>query len=111
MKKIKEGEEFEMAGTIFSFSKNEDNSIKLKVIRRTEVKSSKSFTPPTFEEVKKFFEEKGYNEKLAKTFFDGYDVNEWKDSNDKLIKNWKMKAIQVWFKDDNKLEVKNKMVR
>ena len=112
MKRIKENEEFEMDGNIFCWFKD-GPGIKLKRIREAWSKSEpKKFTPPTFEEVKSFFKEKGYNEQLAKTFFDGYDVNEWKDSNDKLIKNWKMKAIQVWFKDDNKSQSTTpKMVR
>lgn len=109
MKKIKENEEFQMATGIFTYTKNPDNTISLNLIRSAADKQHKH---PTLEEVTAFFKEKGYNEKLAKTFFDGYNVNDWKDSNNKPIINWKMKAIQVWFKDDNKLEIKeNKMVR
>lgn len=110
MKKIKEGEEFEMAGTIFSYTRNPDNSIQLHVVKKS--KPKKEFTPPTLEEVKAYFKSEGYSESLAETFFKGYDVNDWKDSNEKPIKNWKQKAIQVWFKHNEKeITQQPKMVR
>ena len=100
MKKITEGEEFQMATGIFVYSKNPDNTISLKLIRKAGEKKSKQ--PPTYEEVKAFFVSEGYPESLAQTFYKGYQVNDWKDSNDKPIKNWKLKAIQVWMKPDQK---------
>jgi hypothetical protein len=108
MKKITEGEEFQMATGIFTYT-TEGGSIKLKLVRHHKDKPTKQ--APSFEEVLDFFKSKGYPEHIARTFYDGYNVNEWKDSNDKPIKNWKMKAIQVWMRQENKEQPKNKMVR
>lgn len=63
---------------------------------------NKATINPTLEEVKAFFKEKGYSEDIAVTFYEGYSINDWKDSKDKPIKNWKQKAIQVWFKPEHK---------
>jgi len=71
---------------------------KVKVIK------DKIITYPLIDEVKIYFKENGYNEYLAEKFFNSYSVNDWKDSNNKKILNWKQKAIQVWFKEDNKIQ-------
>jgi len=56
---------------------------------------------PTIEEVVLFFQSKGYKVEAAKKFWSYYDAAEWKDSNGKLVKNWKQKAIGIWFKPEN----------
>jgi hypothetical protein len=66
-------------------------------------RNKKDFIPPILDEVKTYFQENGYKEETADKFFKSYSVNDWKDSNDKPIKNWKQKAINVWFKDENKI--------
>jgi hypothetical protein len=65
----------------------------------------KRFVPPTLVEWTWFFTSNGYKRDVAETSWKSYDVAEWKDSNGKPIKNWKQKAIQVWFKDPNKQDV------
>jgi hypothetical protein len=74
---------------------------------------------PTIEECISFFELKEFSADLAKQAWEGYDANKfeikpgvwaWKDSQGKLIKNWKMKMIQVWMKPENK-HGKNKVNR
>jgi len=70
-------------------------------VKKIKVKN-KEFTPPTLYAVENYFIKNGFDKTLAKKFFDGYSVNDWKDSNDKRIINWKQKAIQVWFKDKDK---------
>lgn len=55
-------------------------------------------------EVKDYFKEKGYTEISAIKFFEYYSVADWKDSNGKLVKNWKQKAQSVWFTDENKIK-------
>lgn len=61
------------------------------------------FAPPSLDEVRAFYLEKGYKEDVAIRAFNGYDVAGWKDSNGKQVKNWKQKMIQVWFKPENKI--------
>jgi hypothetical protein len=65
-------------------------------------KENRCFSPPTFDEVKIYFIENGYNN--SDKFFKGYSVADWKDSNGKQIINWKQKAQQVWFKEENKIK-------
>lgn len=65
-------------------------------------KVKKVFIPPTKEDVIKFFLEKGYTKDSATKMFDGYDVAGWKDSRGNQVKNWKQKAIHVWFKPEHK---------
>lgn len=65
-------------------------------------KEKKPFIPPTLEEAKAFFREKGYKESVAERAWMGYDVADWHNSQKKKISNWKQTFIQVWFKDENK---------
>jgi len=58
------------------------------------------FVPPSFTEVIAFFAENGYPKELATRFFKGYETAEWKDSRGNQIRNWKQKAIMVWFKNN-----------
>jgi hypothetical protein len=60
------------------------------------------FTPPSLDEVKEYFKEKGYKIEAAITAFNYYDVAGWKDRDGKKVKSWKQKMISVWFKDENK---------
>lgn len=66
----------------------------------------KDFTPPILEDVKTYFIENGYTEQSAEKAFNFYAINDWKDSNQNKVKNWKQKMISVWFKDENKILVK-----
>lgn len=92
------------------FEKSNENAQKVKCITDINTdskpyigKRKKSFfVPPTLEEVEAYFKEKGYSSRAAKTAFDFYEANDWKDSNNKEVKNWKQKMVGVWFKDDNK---------
>jgi hypothetical protein len=56
----------------------------------------------TVDEVVNYFKENGYKEESARNFFNYYSSAEWKDSNGNEVKNWKLKAKQVWFKPINK---------
>lgn len=62
----------------------------------------KKFTPPTLEQVKEYFKEKGYTEQTAIKAFEYYNTANWHDSRGKPVKNWKQKMISVWFKPENK---------
>lgn len=68
-------------------------------------KTKKKFIAPQLNDVIVYFTENGYSIDLATRFFNSYTVNDWKDSKDNPVKNWKQKAINVWFKPENK-EVK-----
>lgn len=74
-------------------------------VKRNKVKRKKVniFIPPKIEEVKQFFKDKGYSEQSAMKMFDSYSVADWTDSRGNKIKNWKQKAINVWFTDENKI--------
>ena len=103
IKEINEGEEFIFKGYVFTCS-IVDGKAKFKLIRKHEGKPSKTFIPPTIDEVKGYFKEKGYSEEGAKTAFDYYTELGWKDGNGKKILNWKAKMISVWFKEQNKIK-------
>jgi len=67
--------------------------------------ASKTFIPPTEDEVKNYFKEQGYKESIAIKMFKSYSVANWIDSKGNKIKNWKQKAINVWFTEENKLAI------
>lgn len=98
MKKLNLNEEFSLEGQVYQFT-SKYGGISLKRVR--ESKSKPSFVPPTLEEIKTYFKAEGYSEDSAIKFHKGYSSNDWKDSNNKPVKAWKMKAINVWFKPDN----------
>lgn len=65
---------------------------------------NKKSVPPTLIEVMAYFLENGYQESLAQKAFKHYDIAGWKDTNGKIVKNWKQKMNTVWFKDENKIQ-------
>jgi len=60
------------------------------------------FAPPSQGEVQEYFSSKGYSVESAKKFYDYYESGKWHDQTGKPVKNWKQKAIAVWFKSENK---------
>lgn len=81
--------------------------IPIKKERKKEIKKEiKKFIPPTIDEIKQYFKENGYKEETAIKMFNSYSVADWIDSQGKPVRNWKQKAINVWFKDENKLPVR-----
>jgi hypothetical protein len=85
--------------------KNDKNDKNAKNSNRA--KKTTKFTPPSLDEVKKYFSEKGYKEASAIKFFDYYETGNWEDSKGNQVKNWKQKALAVWFKDENKIPDKS----
>jgi len=73
-------------------------------------KSKSSSVPPSLEEVKLYFKEKGYREDVAIRAFEYYSSNDWKDKNDSPVKNWRLK-MHVWFKDSAKIQDEKIKVR
>ncbi|GAP70585.1 hypothetical protein BA6E_12517 [Bacteroidales bacterium 6E] len=67
-----------------------------------EEKKKIRFTPPTVEEVKNYFVEKGYSPEQGEKAFNYYSVANWKDRNGDQVKNWKQRMIANWFKPESK---------
>jgi hypothetical protein len=61
----------------------------------------KKFNPPTQGEVQEYFTNNGHPVELAKRFFDYYESGKWHDQTGRPVKNWKQKAIAVWFKSED----------
>jgi len=66
-------------------------------------KEGKKFSPPSIEELKAYFSEKGYSQESAQKAFEYYSAGNWHDSKGSPVKNWKQKMISVWFKPENKI--------
>ena len=49
-----------------------------------------------------YFDEKGYTPEAADKAFNYYTELGWVDSKGNRIKNWKLKCVSVWFKQENK---------
>jgi len=73
-------------------------------------KSKSSSMPPSLEEVKLYFREKGYREDVAIKAFEYYSSNDWKDKNDSPVRNWRLK-MHVWFKDSARIQEEKIKVR
>jgi hypothetical protein len=83
-----------------------ENENENKDINKDENKK-KIFVPPTQDEFVQFFLDNEYPKEYAIQAFNGYAVAEWHDSQGKKIKNWKQKAIHVWFKEEKKVKTYN----
>lgn len=70
---------------------------------------NKDFTPPSLIEVQEYFKSKDYPVELADKAYMFYSELNWHDTNNKPVKNWKTKMINVWFKPENKLPPKYQM--
>jgi len=100
MIKIPNNEEFSAAGRVWMFHE-ENGKVTLKNIRAAG--KTKEFIPPTLDEVKSFFKERGYTEEAALKFYDYYSLGDWKDGKGNRVKNWRQKASSVWFRDEHKI--------
>lgn len=71
-------------------------------------KGKSEFTPPTLDDVEKYFLDNGFDRELAYTAFKYYaDADPpWTDSNGRAVKNWKGKMISVWMKERNRSNLK-----
>lgn len=80
-----------------------------KPINKETNKPKNKFTPPLINEVAQYFIDNGYTEKSAINAFKYYEEGDWKDSKGNKVKNWKQKMRGVWFKDENKKPIENKL--
>jgi hypothetical protein len=67
----------------------------------------KIFIPPVLSDVQSYFQENGYSLESANKAFNYYATNNWADSKNNKIKNWKQKMVGVWFKEENKAKINN----
>lgn len=81
-------------------------SISNSISNRKNVKKER-FVPPTREDVKAYFSEKGFTID-PDTFFDYFNESGWIDSNGKPVQNWKQKAI-TWQSKDKAKPAKKKV--
>ncbi len=71
-------------------------------IKESKIKEKKVINTPLIDEVILYFNENGYTKESAIKAFHYYEENDWKDSRNNQVKNWKQKMQGVWFKDENK---------
>ena len=94
--------EFVMNNVVFKYTL--DDGFKLHRLRDYDKKTKVKFQPPTLQQVKDYFKEKGYSEVGAKKAWEYYDSADWKDSKGSQVKNWKQKMLGVWMRDEYKVE-------
>jgi len=73
-------------------------------IKESKVKEKKVIYTPLIDEVILYFTDNGYTKESAVKAFHYYQENDWKDSRNNQVKNWKQKMQGVWFKDENKIK-------
>lgn len=69
-------------------------------------KKKKEFVPPSLQQVKDYFSEKGYTEASAIKAFEYYEVADWHDGQGKKVLNWKQKVMNSFFRDENRIQQK-----
>lgn len=81
---------------------NEDVDVDVVTEIKTSKKEKPKFIPPTLDEVKQYFIEKGYKVEAAVKAWDYYEAGDWIDKNGSKVLKWKQKMTGVWFKPENK---------
>jgi hypothetical protein len=56
---------------------------------------------PSLSQVEAYFDEKGYSKSAAGKFFAYYEATGWRDKDGNPVKNWKLKAVNVWFRPEH----------
>ena len=87
-----------LSATELNLSSAELNSSSSKEKKRKEI-----LYTPSIDEVELYFKDNGYTKESAIKAFHYYEENNWKDSRNNQVKNWKQKMQGVWFKDENKV--------
>ena len=97
-RKLKEAD-FNSSATELDLTSTELNSSSSK-----EKKIKEKVYIPTLPEVELYFLDNGYTKDSAVKAFHYYQENNWKDSRNNQVKNWKQKMQGVWFKEENKIK-------
>lgn len=105
---IKEGEPFILSnGITYTYVIREGKLVLTPVNAATlaDKKVNSKFTPPSLQQVKDFFKEKGYKEETAIRAWNHYENGEpkWTDTNGKPVISWKQKMLTNWCKPENKI--------
>jgi hypothetical protein len=91
---LKEKTEGATEGLVSPISISKGISKGIRISKKEE--KPKSFTPPTFEEVKKYITENPELSNVnAETFFKGFNDSGWIDTRGNPVKNWKLK-LRTW---------------
>lgn len=69
-----------------------------------QINKIKNIKEITLSDVINYFKDNGYTESSATMFYNYYSASDWIDSKGNKVKNWKQKAIGVWFKPENKIQ-------
>ncbi|QEO58299.1 helix-turn-helix domain-containing protein [Francisella marina] len=82
-----------------------DPDTSVKMTKNTSVKMTpkykEQFNKPSLNDVISFIVSKGYSEDLANIVYETYDSNDWKDSHNNVIKNWKLKIVNNWLSKEH----------
>jgi hypothetical protein len=74
-------------------------------VKESKLKKNKKkdppFIPPLLSDVEEYFDGKGYAKSVADKFHAYYEETAWKDKDGNPVKNWKLKAINVWFRPEH----------
>jgi len=71
---------------------NNINNNNLNSSNNINAKKTKTFVPPSLEEIKTYISEKNYTVD-AQVFYDYYEATEWHDKDGNKVKNWKGKIV------------------
>ena len=85
----------------FSNNSPESGNPKNEIAREKKIARTKKFIPPTEEEMINYFRENGYSVESAKKAWKYYEAGNWMDARGNAVRNWKQKALSVWFKPEN----------
>jgi len=88
-----------------TINKTSEDEYEIKEVKAVRTTKTKTFVPPTLQEVIEYFDKEGYTADGAKKAFNYYNSADWCDSSGRKVVNWKQKMIANWFKDFNKKPV------
>jgi hypothetical protein len=98
-RKSKETEQLSESNAVALNSQCESDAM-----REDKKRKEKKIYIPSLDEVELYFKENGYTKDSAVKAFNYYSENNWKDSRNNQVKNWKQKMQGVWFKEENKIK-------
>jgi hypothetical protein len=84
-------------------SKKEEQTNQLPINKKPTKIKSKSFVPPTFDEVLEYFKINNYTVSAARRAYEHYELANWHDTNGHQVLNWKQKIHTNWFTEENKV--------
>lgn len=86
------------------FTKEVHECIKNHFKPKTKRKEKQPAPAPKLDDVRAYFDSKGYTIEAADKFHEYYETTSWRGANGTPILNWKGKALSVWFTDKNKIK-------